>query len=111
MIIRQVLVGLLRKPELVKFYNNGSINNLFEYYSTAIHRANYHYYLISTMTNVAEKEKNNALGELRFLKWAEFELVRRFGPFQYLKRLLMREMILTSLELLLRRYMKILLQI
>ena len=50
------------------FYNNGSINNLFEYYSTAIHRANYHYYLISTMTNVAEKEKNNALGELRFLK-------------------------------------------
>lgn len=68
------------------FYNNGSINNLFEYYSTAIHRANYHYYLISTMTNVAEKEKNNALGELRFLKaWAEFELVRRFGPIPIFK--------------------------
>lgn len=62
------------------FYNNGSINNVFAYYSTAIHRANYHYYLIDKMTNVPEKAKNNALGELRFLKaWSEFELVRRFG--------------------------------
>ena len=62
------------------FYNNGSINNVFAYYSTAIHRANYHYYLIDKMINVPEKAKNNALGELRFLKaWSEFELVRRFG--------------------------------
>ena len=68
------------------FYNNGSINNVFAYYSTAIHRANYHYYLIEKMTNVPEKEKRNAMGELRFLKaWAEFELVRRHGPIPVFK--------------------------
>lgn len=62
------------------FYNNGYISNFFEFYSTTIHRANYHYYLVSRMTDVPEKAKKNAMGELRFLKaWAEFELVRYYG--------------------------------
>ena len=57
MTIRQGRVGLLKKPVPVSFYNNGSINNVFAYYSTAIHRASYHYYLIDKMTNVPEKAK------------------------------------------------------
>ena len=42
---------------------------------------NYHYYLVQKISGVTEKEKNNALGELRFLKaWSQFQLVQFFGP-------------------------------
>lgn len=59
-----------------------------------------------------KRRRNNALGELRFLKRGpNLSWYVALVLFQYLKRLLMREMILTSLEPLLRRYMKILLQI
>lgn len=63
------------------FYDKGSTKNFYQYYCTTIHRANYHYYLVQKITGVTEKEKNNALGELRFLKaWSQFQLVQFFGP-------------------------------
>ncbi|MDR1720715.1 MAG: RagB/SusD family nutrient uptake outer membrane protein [Dysgonamonadaceae bacterium] len=68
------------------FYNNGAVNNLFNYYSTAIHRANYHYYLVSGISNISEKDRNNAMGELRVLKaWCLFQLVQFFGPIPLFK--------------------------
>lgn len=63
------------------FYDAGSNNNFYKYYSISIHRANYHYYLVNTITSVPEKQKKNAMGELRFLKaWAQFNLVQFYGP-------------------------------
>ena len=63
------------------FYDKNSTKNFYQYYCTTIHRANYHYYLVQKITGVTEKEKNNALGELRFLKaWSQFQLVQFFGP-------------------------------
>lgn len=63
------------------FYNEGSNTNFYKYYCQSVHRANYHCYLISKMANVPEKVKNNAMGELLFLKaWAQFNLVQFYGP-------------------------------
>lgn len=62
------------------FYDSGSVNKFYEYYCQSVHRANYHYYLVSLINNIPEKTKNNALGELRFLKaWAQFQLVQFYG--------------------------------
>ncbi|MBP7557855.1 MAG: RagB/SusD family nutrient uptake outer membrane protein [Chitinophagaceae bacterium] len=61
------------------FYENGSNRSFYQSYYQAIHRANYHSYLVSQM-NVPEDEKNNAIGELKFLKaWAYFNLVQFYG--------------------------------
>ena len=63
------------------FYDEGSNNNFFQYYCQTIHRANYHHYLVGKITSVSDKVKNNALGELRFLKaWSQFQLVQFYGP-------------------------------
>ena len=63
------------------FYNDGSLDNFYFYYAQTIDRANYHYYLVKQIAGAPEKAKNNALGELRFLKaWALFELVQGYGP-------------------------------
>ncbi len=68
------------------FYNDGSNNNFFQYYNQSVHRANYHYYLVSKITGIPEKTKNNALGELRFLKaWSLFQLVQCYGPIPLFK--------------------------
>lgn len=69
------------------FYNSGSNDNFYKYYSQSIHRANYHYYLCSKITDISEKTKNNALGELRFLKaWSLFQLVQHYGPVPLFKK-------------------------
>jgi len=61
------------------FYENGSVRSVYQSYYQAIHRANYHSYLISQM-NIPEEEKQNAIGELKFLKaWAYFNLVQLWG--------------------------------
>lgn len=61
------------------FYENSSNISFYRSHYQAIHRANYHAYLIAQMT-VAEDEKNNALGELKFLKaWAYFNLLQFYG--------------------------------
>ncbi len=61
------------------FYENGSNKSFYQSYYQAVHRANYHSYLISQM-NVPEADKNNAIGELKFLKsWAYFNLVQFYG--------------------------------
>jgi starch-binding outer membrane protein, SusD/RagB family len=63
------------------FYDSGSCNNFFQYYFQSIHRANYHYYLVGLIEGLDEEVKNNALGELKFLKaWAYFQLVQHYGP-------------------------------
>lgn len=63
------------------FYNDNDLNQFYKYYCQSIHRANYHYYLVKQITSAPEKLKENAMGELRFLKaWALFELVQRYGP-------------------------------
>ncbi|NLI37225.1 MAG: RagB/SusD family nutrient uptake outer membrane protein [Bacteroidales bacterium] len=62
------------------FYENGSVNNFWIYYYQAIHRAQYHASLIKKM-DLAEKVKNNAVGELEFLTaWSYFNLVQFYGP-------------------------------
>lgn len=61
------------------FYEDESTNNFYTGFSIAIHRCNYHTYLIKKM-NIEEKEKMNALGELAFLKaWSYFNLVQFYG--------------------------------
>jgi len=61
------------------FYENGSAKSFYQSYYQSIHRANYHSYLIAQM-DVPEDEKNNAIGELKFLKaWAYFNLVQFYG--------------------------------
>lgn len=62
------------------FYNDGSDINFYKYYSQSVHRANYHYSLVSKINNIDEKTKKNAMGELRFLKaWSLFQLVQYYG--------------------------------
>lgn len=69
------------------FYDSGSVNALYKYYSLSVHRANYHSYLVNQITDISEKQKNNALGELRFLKaWSQFQLVQLFGPIPLFKK-------------------------
>ena len=68
------------------FYNSGSNDNFYEYYNQSIHRANYHYSLVNLISSIPEKTKNNAHGELLFLKaWAQFQLVQYFGPIPLFK--------------------------
>ena len=68
------------------FYNSGSNDVFYQYYSQSVHRANYHYYLVGKITNAPEKAKKNAMGELRFLKaWSLFQLVQHFGPIPLFK--------------------------
>jgi len=68
------------------FYNSASNDNFYQYYNQSVHRANYHYSLVKWITNIPEKTKNNALGELLFLKaWAQFQLVQHFGPIPLFK--------------------------
>lgn len=68
------------------FYDSGSANNIYQYYSQSIHRANYHYYLVGLIDGISDKIKNNALGELRFLKaWSQFQLVQFYGPIPLFK--------------------------
>lgn len=63
------------------FYDSGSCNNFFQYYFQSIHRAYYHYYLVDKIEGIDKKVKDNAKGELRFLKaWAYFQLVQHYGP-------------------------------
>lgn len=62
------------------FYNEGSNNNHFQYLFQSVHRANYHYYLVNKISGISDKIKNNALGELKFLRaWAYFQLVQNYG--------------------------------
>uniref|UniRef100_UPI003216D7E8 RagB/SusD family nutrient uptake outer membrane protein n=1 Tax=uncultured Draconibacterium sp. TaxID=1573823 RepID=UPI003216D7E8 len=61
------------------FYEIGSNINFYNYYYIAIHRANYHKSLIAQM-DIDENTKNNAMGELAFLKaWSYFNLVQFYG--------------------------------
>ena len=61
------------------FYEDGSNNNFYTNYYKSIHRANYHSYLINQM-DIPQKVKDNAMGELAFLKaWAYFNLVQFYG--------------------------------
>ncbi|GHT15337.1 membrane protein [Bacteroidia bacterium] len=61
------------------YYENGDNTNFYSYYYIAIRRASYHYALVSQM-DIPEKEKNNAMGELAFLKaWSYFNLVQYYG--------------------------------
>lgn len=61
------------------FYENGSVRSFYQSYYQAIHRSNYHSYLISQM-DIPEDVKNNALGQLSFLRaWSYFNLVQFFG--------------------------------
>ncbi len=61
------------------FYENGSVRGFYQSYYQAIHRSNYHSYLIAQM-DLPENVKNNALGQLAFLKaWSYFNLVQFFG--------------------------------
>ena len=62
------------------FYNEGSTNNNFQYLFQSVHRANYHYYLVNKISGISDKIKDNALGELKFLRaWAYFQLVQNYG--------------------------------
>jgi hypothetical protein len=62
------------------FYEDENTKNFYNGFAITIHRANYHSYLISKM-DIDEKEKNNALGELAFLKaFSYFNLVQFYGP-------------------------------
>lgn len=68
------------------FYEDGSNNNFYNYYYISIHRANYHKHIISTM-DLDEKLKNNAMGELSFLKaWSYFNLVQFYGDLCLFKK-------------------------
>lgn len=68
------------------FYSSSHNDNFFQYYCQSVHRANYHYYLVSKISGISDKVKNNAMGELRFLKgWALFQLVQHFGPIPLFK--------------------------
>lgn len=61
------------------FYENGSNLNFYNNFYKSIHRANYHKYLISKM-DLEESVKQNAMGELAFLKaWSYFNLVQFYG--------------------------------
>ncbi len=61
------------------FLEDGSNINFYSNYYKSIERANYHKYLISKM-DINEKVKNNAMGELSFLKaWSYFNLVQYYG--------------------------------
>lgn len=61
------------------FYENGAVRSFYQSYFQSIHRANYHHYLISQM-ELPQDVKNNALGQLTFLKaWSYFNLVQFFG--------------------------------
>lgn len=61
------------------FYENGSSRSFYQSYYQSIHRANYHSSLVARMA-IPEDEKNNAIGELKFLKaWAYFNLVQFYG--------------------------------
>jgi len=67
------------------FYEEGSNTNFYKYYYACIHRAEYHYYLISKM-DIPEKVKQNALGELAFLNaWSYFNLVQFYGDLSLYK--------------------------
>ena len=67
------------------FYEDGTVNNFYNYYYISIHRANYYKHLISMM-KVDEGEKNNAMGELAFLKaWSYFNLVQFYGDLSLFK--------------------------
>ena len=61
------------------FYENGSSISFYQSYYQAIHRSNYHSHLIAQMS-IPDDEKNNAIGELKFLKaWAYFNLLQFYG--------------------------------
>ena len=61
------------------FYNNMSVENFYRYTYLGIHRANYFYSLIEKMS-IDQTIKDNALGELRFLRaFSYFTLVQYFG--------------------------------
>lgn len=61
------------------FYDHGNVLTFYEYYFQGIHRCNYHMHLIKGM-DLNEEIKQNALGELAFLKaWCYFSLVQFFG--------------------------------
>lgn len=67
------------------FYEDGTVINFYNYYYISIHRANYYKHLISMM-NIDEGEKNNAMGELAFLKaWSYFNLVQFYGDLSLFK--------------------------
>lgn len=57
------------------------IDNLWKGCYTMIHRANLGIAKISAMQNISQECKNDAIGQLSFLKaWAYFNLVRNYGP-------------------------------
>ncbi len=61
------------------FYENGSNRSFYQFSYQAIHRSNYHISLISKM-NIPQNEKDNAIGELNFLRaWSYFNLVQFYG--------------------------------
>lgn len=61
------------------FYEDESTNNFYIGFTIAVQRCAYHSYLIGRM-KIDESEKNNALGELAFLKaWSYFNLVQFYG--------------------------------
>lgn len=57
------------------------IDHMWQGCYTLIHRANLGISKITAMNNLTSKSKENALGQLCFLKaWAYFNLVRNYGP-------------------------------
>lgn len=57
------------------------IDHMWQGCYTLIHRANLGISKVTAMNNLTSKSKENALGQLCFLKaWAYFNLVRNYGP-------------------------------
>ena len=62
------------------FLGSGDSDSFYKNYCIVVHRANYHSFLINKMS-ISDDVKNNAMGELAFLKaFALFEMVRFWGP-------------------------------
>lgn len=63
------------------FYDKASTNVFYKNLCICVHRANYHASLVRKASNVSSAERDNALGELLFLKaWCQFQLVQHYGP-------------------------------
>ena len=76
-----VLHGHLVMWELVIRRDFGGIDHMWQGCYTLIHRANLATSKITAMNNLTPESKEDALGQLCFLKaWAYFNLVRNYGP-------------------------------
>lgn len=63
------------------FYDDSNNNAFFRYNMLGIHRSNYHSSLVRQINGSNQRDIDNALGELLFLKaWNYFQLVQFYGP-------------------------------